>query len=415
VRTLPIIQPATATGFDMFKMLIDEDSGVFPNLTPEKKLLRFLLVENNPGDAHLVQMRLEHGLELPFSLTHVETVKQAIELLGLERFDLILLDLTLPDSSGLSTFHSVHEQAKDDAILILSGYEDSQLALEAVRGGAQDYILKGDLSGQALGREVRFAMERSHRLRAERELESAREQIRIARKLQKGLYPQSAPQLDGFDIGGSAWAAEHACGDYFDFVTLKNGATGIVVGDVSGHGVGPAMKMVETRAALHALTDYEENLNRLIAGLNRIFCGSENPAGRRLFLTLFLARLDTSRRILEYASAGQQGFRLSAAGNVQRLPATTFPIGLFDEDPTENIAVIPLEPGDIIVIPTDGFYEAGSSQYDLFGIERMLDIVRSHRDESAKDIISAMYKASRDHTHGNAQEDDMAAIVLKVL
>ena len=398
----------------MVEMSTDEDSGIVASVGNRGEELRFLLVEDSPADAFLIRTHLNEGLDAPVLVDHVETVAAAIQCLARQRFDLVLLDLTLPDSSGIATFHSVLANAGSDPILILSGDEGGDLAVLAVREGAQDYICKGDVSAHALGLEVRFAMERNKRINAERQLDVAREQIRIARKVQKELYPRTAPKLDGFDIAGVAWAAEHACGDYYDFLPMRDRTVGIVVGDVSGHGLGPALKMVETRAALHAFSQYEDNLGGLISAVHRVFCNAQDLEERGLFLTLFLGRLDPEKRILHYSSAGHQAFQLSAAGDVQVSASMDYPIGIVDEMAAEEDREFVLATGDIIVIPTDGFYEVGARQSELFGIDRMMAVVRSHRHESAQDIVRAMYNAARDHTPGMAQEDDMAAIVIKV-
>lgn len=377
--------------------------------------VRFLLVEDSKTDALIVQSYLRDGLDVSFQIDHVSTCAAATECLSRQRFDLVLLDLTLPDSSGLDTFHAAHAAAKGDAILILSGQEDGDLALEAVRAGAQDYVLKRELNAHTLTRQVGFALERNKRLRAERELAHAQEQILIAHKLQMGLYPDATPDLDGIDLAGRAWTSEFACGDYFDFVPMKNGATGVVVGDVSGHGLGPALKMVETRAALHAYTEYEENLCSLLSGVHRVFCGGQEPDRRGLvFVTLFLGRLGVADRTLEYCSAGHPGFHLTADGDWKMLAATDFPIGFSDDVSPQDVQSLSLDCGDVVVIPTDGFYEAGVCNRDTFGIDRLMGVVREHRAESATEILMAMYEAARDHVRGYPQEDDMAAIVIKV-
>jgi sigma-B regulation protein RsbU (phosphoserine phosphatase) len=393
----------------MYEMSTDEDSAIFTSAG-----LRFLLIEDSASDAHVAKVHLKKGLDVPVSVEHVESLAAAIETLDRHTFDLVLLDLTLLDSTGLDTFHAVFAHSSGRPILILSGHEDSELAVIAVREGAQDYILKGELSGHALSREVRFAMERNKRVTVERQLESVEEQMRIARKLQKSLYPRTAPTLDGFDISGRAWAAEHACGDYFDFLPMLHGAVGVVVGDVSGHGLGPALKMVETRAALQAYCDYEDNLSKLIAGVHRVFCGGQPFAERGLFLTLFLGRLDVSNRILHYSSAGHPAYHLTAAGDYHATEAMDYPIGLVDEMSGEGDRQVLLKSGDVFVIPTDGFYEAGARGKDLYGVDRMMTVVRNNRHRSAQEIVRAMYNASRHHTSNMDQEDDMAAIVIKV-
>ena len=355
---------------------------------PQVTHFRILLVEDSSTDAHVIRLHLEHGLELPFSIESTTTIVAVVAAVARERFDLVLLDMTLPNSNGLETFQGVYRQAQGDAILMLSSEKDIELAVKAVRNGAQDYILKGELSPQALGREVRFALERNRRMHAAKQLHSAREQIHIACRLQKQLYPDAAPQLAGLDIAGCAWAAEHTCGDYFDFIRMKDGALGIVVGDVSGHGLGPALKMVEARAALHSLAQYEDDLNRLIAGLHRVFCNDRHLVTRDLlFLSLFIGRVDAAARTMQYASAGHPGFLLSTAGNVSRLATTGFPVGMVDGMPhQEGARLLALQTGDTIVVPTDGFFEAGSLQKNMFGVDRMMEVVHQHRHRTAREF-----------------------------
>lgn len=398
----------------MIEMSADEDSVVIPAIA-SGSFLNLMLVEDSPADARLVQHHLKRGLIAEFAVKHVESVSEAIGCLENARFDLILLDLNLPDSTGLKTFYSVFEKANGCPILIMSGNDDSELAVIAVRDGAQDYILKGDIGPVAMGREVRFAIERNNRISLERQLEGAHEQIRVARRLQKGLYPRNAPKVEGFDIGGHAWAAEHACGDYFDFLPMSQGTIGVVVGDVSGHGLGPALKMVETRAALHAFSEYEDDLGKLIDGVHRVFCGGQKFEAIGLFVTLFLGRLNPVTRVLQYSSAGHPAFHLTASGDVRTTETMDYPIGLVDNMSGEETREIRLNSGDIIVIPTDGFYEAGAGRSALLGVDGMMSVVRSHRNETAEEIVKAMYKTSRNHLRGQPQEDDMAAIVIKTL
>ena len=399
----------------MVEMSSDQDSDFLINMGNPDSTLRFLLVEDCATDAYLIQTHLKNGLDLPLFVERVETLAAAIESLAGRRFDLVLLDPTLPDSSGIGTFYSVLKHTRNDPVLILSSDEAGETAVKAVGDGAQDYILKHELSAHTLALEVRFAIERSKRIGAEQQLEVAHEQIRIARKLQKGLYPLSAPTCDGFDIAGAAWAAEHACGDYYDFLPMGGENVGVVVGDVSGHGLGPALKMVEARAALHAFSEYENNLGKLIAGVHRVFCGGQHFAEGGLFLTLFLGRLDTAKRVLHYSSAGHPAFHLTADGNVHTSVRMDYPVGIVDAMSEQDDEKILLNSGDIVVIPTDGFYEAVGKGESLFGVDRMMDVVRNNRDQTANGIVRAMYTASCSYTPETPQKDDMAAIVIKVL
>jgi CheY-like chemotaxis protein len=123
-------------------------------------MIRVLLVEDNPAWVKIVQENLEGGDPHEFSMEAAHRLGVALELLDGAPFDLVLTDLTLPDSAGLGTFHSIHSRAPDIPVVILSGVEDEQMALEAVRAGAQDYIVKGTIEPEYLARTLQYAIVR---------------------------------------------------------------------------------------------------------------------------------------------------------------------------------------------------------------------------------------------------------------
>lgn len=130
------------------------------------QIVKVLLVEDNPVDADLVRELLAEGTPGRFESSHVERLSQALACLGTEDFDLVLLDLSLPDSQGLDTLLRTQEEAPEVPIIVLTGANDGALALRAVQAGAQDYLAKGQIDSQLLVRSMNYAIER-HRLLAE--------------------------------------------------------------------------------------------------------------------------------------------------------------------------------------------------------------------------------------------------------
>ncbi len=122
--------------------------------------VRILLVEDNPGDARLLRETLVETLFSRFELIHVEELSEGLQRLQQEHFDLILLDLMLPDEQGFGTFTRTHSQAPRVPIIVLTGLDDETLAFKAVREGAQDYLVKGQFDGNLLVRAMRYATER---------------------------------------------------------------------------------------------------------------------------------------------------------------------------------------------------------------------------------------------------------------
>lgn len=140
-----------------------------------EKPIKVLLVEDNPVDADLVQEFLAEETPGRFAVTHVERLSQALDCLGTAESDVVLLDLSLPDSQGLATLSRVQQEAPEVPIIVLTGADDEALALSAVKAGAQDYLAKGRVDGQLLARSMHYAMDR-HRLQAELERTRQREQ-----------------------------------------------------------------------------------------------------------------------------------------------------------------------------------------------------------------------------------------------
>ncbi len=151
--------------------------------------LKILLVEDNPADADLLQEFLDEADETEWSLVHVEKLKEALHTLSENHFDVILLDLSLPDKQGLGTVTQTHDAAPDLPIVVLTGLNDKVIALEALREGAQDYLVKGKIDSNLLVRAIRHAIERAHTLKRLRQSE---EQLqRLNEELERRVEEQT--------------------------------------------------------------------------------------------------------------------------------------------------------------------------------------------------------------------------------
>jgi DNA-binding NtrC family response regulator len=145
-------------------------------------LLRILLIEDNPGDARLIQELLKEASGMTVQLEMVGHLKAGIEHIERGGIDIILTDLGLPDSKGLETFIDLHQHAGDIPVIVLSGLDDADTAVKAVQKGAQDYLVKGSFSSSALSRCIRYAIERQALLM---QLEKSLKEIKVLR----GMLP----------------------------------------------------------------------------------------------------------------------------------------------------------------------------------------------------------------------------------
>ena len=130
-------------------------------MTSQSAPIRALLIEDNPGDGRLIQETLRDvGEPAPVTLMHADRLTRGLEALAENPPDVVLLDLSLPDSAGLDTFSRVHTAFSTIAVVVLSGLNDESVAVHAVQDGAQDYLVKGQVDGPALVRSIRYAVER---------------------------------------------------------------------------------------------------------------------------------------------------------------------------------------------------------------------------------------------------------------
>jgi len=260
---------------------------------------------------------------------------------------------------------------------------------------------------------VGFIRDITERKRAERELRENEEQFQVARDIQQRLFPKSAPDVPGFDIAGASHPAEATGGDYFDYLPMLNDRLGIVVGDVTGHGVGPALLMAETRAYLRLLAGRREDVGEILERANSILA---EDVGCERYITLFLGQIDPKSRSFIYASAGHPaGYVLDDRGVIKTtLKRTGIPLGMRPDTKYSAAPEIALAPGDLILLLTDGIEEASAPDESLFGIERILDVARAHRARPAREIVRALYESARQFANLAPQLDDITSIVIKV-
>ncbi len=236
--------------------------------------------------------------------------------------------------------------------------------------------------------------------------------MRLARTVQQRLYPSAPPRVYGADIAGAAFPADLVGGDYFDFVCTPEGALGLVIGDVAGHGLDAALLMAETRALLRSATLVESDPAKILAFVNRLV--TEDTADNQ-FITLLVAMLDPATRTLTYANAGHTpGFILGAQGEVKReLGSTAMPLGVFPDVAFGVAPTIALEPGDVIALWTDGVTEAADHGGAYFGADRALEIVRQRQHESAGEIVKDVSRTVFEF-QGAPQVDDITCVVCKI-
>ena len=242
------------------------------------------------------------------------------------------------------------------------------------------------------------------------EVNQLRHEIDIAQTMQDALLPSTVPDVEGLELAGSLRAASNVGGDYYDFVPLGGGYLGLVIADVSGHGVSSAMMMMSFRMAL--LTELSREFSPA-AAFRRINTLLHRDCDRsRMFVTAVLAVYEPLTGDLQYANAGHNPPRMRKAGRreVMRLPATGVPIGMF-EDMEYTEASVVLEQGDALVLYTDGLVANRNAAGVALG-ETGLDRALSSADgKNAKDLLAFLLALSDRHLAGVEPKDDVTVVV----
>lgn len=260
-----------------------------------------------------------------------------------------------------------------------------------------------------IGNQISQFIQRS---RAEARLHREDEQRLVAREIQEGLLPKSWPPLPGFTIGARSWPCYDVGGDYFDAFLMSDGSLALVIGDASGHAIGPALVIAETRAYIRAFATTSTDPSTILTLANQRLCEDLKLSH---FVTLFFGRLDPRTGSLIHAGAGHcPGYVLSPAGQIKAtLTSKGLPLGI---DLAANYPLGPaaqLASGDRLFLYTDGIVEASSAgSREQFGIERALDILRAHWEETPDQILGAIYSATRDFSSRGDQSDDITAILV---
>ncbi|HEV2177924.1 MAG TPA: SpoIIE family protein phosphatase [Terriglobia bacterium] len=241
-------------------------------------------------------------------------------------------------------------------------------------------------------------------------------EVEIAREVQERLFPQKLPEVAGLDYYGKCRPALGVGGDYYDFLALPGGRLGIALGDVSGKGIAAALMMASLEASLRAeAMRGTDDLAALIQNVNHLVY---DATAENRYATFFYAQYDPTVRQLSYVNAGHNPPMLFRKGDgtrqVERLEAGGTVVGLLPQFPYRQ-DVVQLEPGDLLVIYTDGVSEAMNPADEEWGEEHLMEAVERTTGLCAADTIERIMSAADEFASGAKQHDDITLVVLRVL
>jgi serine phosphatase RsbU (regulator of sigma subunit) len=257
---------------------------------------------------------------------------------------------------------------------------------------------------------VRVAQLVQEREASIQERERIEQELLVARVIQQTLLPKELPSLSGWRVASYYQPARAVGGDFYDFIPVRNGHLGIVVGDVTDKGVPAALLMAATRSILRAAAQRLTSPAKVLKRLNDLLC-PDIPA--RMFVTCFYAVLDPLSGRLRYANAGHDLPQRWHNGEVAGLRATGMPLGLMPDMRYEEKETT-LAPGESLLFYSDGLVEAHNAQREMFGMPRLIELLRQERgsERVIHDLLGSLAAFTGDNWE---QEDDLTLVTIRRL
>jgi sigma-B regulation protein RsbU (phosphoserine phosphatase) len=370
-----------------------------------------LVVDDNETNRDLLARRLErqgHAVAL------AEDGRQALEMVKTHSFDLVLLDIRMPEMDGYEVCEHLKadEGTRDIPIIFISALGEIQDKIQAFTVGGVDYVTKPFQFKEVLARVETHLTLRKLQKQLQDANEKMAQELALAGEVQTSFLPRALPDIPGWQLSVALKPARETSGDFYDVNLLPNGRLGILVADVVDKGVGAALYMALSWTLLRTYaTEYPAQPELVLSTANhRILM--DTKVNR--FATVFYGILDLATGALVYCNAGHCPPYLISAQNsedVRELTRTGVPLGMFEDEAWEQ-GVVQLAPSDVLVLYTDGITEARNEHGEFFDEDRLLASVRANLGHPAQAIQDAIIRAVYEFMGDVPQSDDIALAVV---
>jgi sigma-B regulation protein RsbU (phosphoserine phosphatase) len=380
-----------------------------------------LVVDDNEDNRYTLTRRLNR--EGYKNLTMAANGREALEQIKARPFDLVLLDIMMPDMNG----YEVLEQLKatpalrDMPVIMISALDEVDSVIRCVELGAEDYLTK-PFNPTLLRARVGASIEKK-RLRDEirRNLERLQQELDAARALQLAMLPSQFPACSAAQpvaVHAVMQPAREVGGDLYDCFYAGDRTFCFLVGDVSGKGAPAAMFMARARSLVRISVNLwrewrndEIDPANLLDVVNRELCQNNDD---RMFVTLFLGLIDTRTGVVSFVNAGHPPpHLLCASGETRQIGAKpAMPLGVRRTAKFET-RTVSIAPGDALFVCSDGVFEALNDKGDLFSIERMSRLLREARAADPREMVRVIKEAVDVFTGTAPRADDVTALALR--
>jgi phosphoserine phosphatase RsbU/P len=370
-----------------------------------------LLVDDTPANIHIAQAILKDE----FRIRVATSGAKALELMKTEPMPaLVLLDIEMPGMDGYEVCHQLkaNAQTRDIPVIFLTGKTESEDETRGFEVGAVDYVHK-PFSPMVVKARVRTHLTlRATGEQLARQLLAINNEMEMARQIQLSILPHEIPELRGLDIAARYLPMSSVAGDFYDFIIVDEQHLGILIADVTGHGLPAALIASMLQVSLAAQFAHASEPGRVLGGLNHALCGKFT----RHFVTAAYVFVDMEKNCMSYAGAGHPPLLLrhGSSGSTSEVSQNGLLLGHFPKEIYSSVQ-IPVEPDDKAILYTDGILETKDPSQEMLGMDRFKRFVEDNHDVGAGQLADSLLdELSRwsGHPTGESQEDDITLLVI---
>ena len=297
----------------------------------------------------------------------------------------------------------------------LIGYEDSLVGvLQILNKKSGIFDEQDEFIASALAAQAAVVLHRVKMTEAMIVTEKLDREITVARDVQMGTLPKEMPKIAGYDVAGTFSPTDQTGGDLFDFVKMNESELFLLMGDATGHGIGPALSATQVRAMLRVALRLGADLDDAFIHVNDQLV-EDLPDDR--FVTAFFGLLDAEHHVVRFHSGGQGPIMHfhAASNSYDWHEASTFPLGYMNQTHLGDSTTIEMACGDILGLISDGIYEYENPQGVHFGQQGIVQIIKDNPHATSEQLVQLIMKAARQHGGTVRQADDITIVLVRRL
>jgi sigma-B regulation protein RsbU (phosphoserine phosphatase) len=333
---------------------------------------------------------------------------------GKDKPDLILLDILMPEMDGYEVCRRLKADpdTRDIPVIFLTSQTEAEDETKGFEVGAVDYIHKPFSAAVVKARVRTHLMLREAHAQIAQQLVEINTELEMARQIQLSILPSSTPKIAGLDIVARYIPMTSVAGDFYDFILVDEKHLGILIADVSGHGLPAALIASMLQVALTAQARHVSEPGKVLAGLNQALCGKF----QHNFVTAAYVYVDLEKNIMKYGGAGHPPLLMwsKSTGSSSQLLENGLVMGQFEEAAYDSLQV-PIEPGDRFFLYTDGILETTNPAEEEFGTERFMKFMETNNKLPAGPFADALLlELARwlEQPPGEGHKDDISLLAV---